>query len=246
MAAKGSRHRFELSRLELAGVIVSTAAGLFVVFLLGLYAGRGMNERRLELTDAAVRLPVSEAEARSPGGDGEELTFYDTLARESAREPERAPTERVEPASPPADEPQARAAAGERAAEQAATTAAAPGAAAAPAPAAEPASKDRPPGLPEARVAVALAEPPTASAPPRAPGEWSVQVAATRDPRTADGIVQRLKGAGYDAYVLRLRRGGETFHRVRVGHYGSLDQAREAAARLRRLPGIQEAFVASD
>ena len=42
------RFRFELTRLELAGVVVSTAASLFIVFLLGVYAGRGLGDRRLD------------------------------------------------------------------------------------------------------------------------------------------------------------------------------------------------------
>jgi cell division septation protein DedD len=97
-----------------------------------------------------------------------------------------------------------------------------------------------------ARVAVALA--PAAVPTPRAPskGDWSVQVSATRDPRTADGVLRRLRGKGYDAFVLKVRRRGETFYRVRVGHYGSLEEAQQVVSRLRREPGVPEAFVASD
>jgi cell division septation protein DedD len=97
-----------------------------------------------------------------------------------------------------------------------------------------------------ARVAVALA--PAAAPTPRAPmkGDWSVQVSATRDPRTADTVLRRLRSKGYDAFVLKVRRRGETFYRVRVGHYPTLDEAQQVVTRLRREPGVPEAFVASD
>jgi cell division protein FtsN len=97
-----------------------------------------------------------------------------------------------------------------------------------------------------ARVAVALA--PAAVPTPRAPsrGDWSVQVSATRDPRTADTVLRRLRTKGYDAFVLKVRRRGETFYRVRVGHYESLEDAQQVVSRLRREPGVPEAFVASD
>jgi cell division septation protein DedD len=95
-------------------------------------------------------------------------------------------------------------------------------------------------------VAVALA--PAVALTPRAPakGDWSVQVSATRDPRTADGVLRRLRTKGYDAFVLKVRRRGETFYRVRVGHYRSLEEAQVVVSRLRREPGVPEAFVASD
>ena len=73
-----------------------------------------------------------------------------------------------------------------------------------------------------------------------------MQVSATRDPRTADGVLRRLKAKGYDAFVLKVRRRGETFYRVRVGHYVSLEEAQQVVSRLRREPGVPEAFVASD
>jgi cell division septation protein DedD len=97
-----------------------------------------------------------------------------------------------------------------------------------------------------ARVNVALA--PMAAPTPRSPakGDWSVQVSATRDPRTADAVLRRLRTKGYDAFVLKVRRRGETFYRVRVGHYASLEEAQQVVSRLRREPGVPEAFVASD
>src|SRR6185436_6096175 len=81
MAGKGTRHRFELSRLEIAGVIVSAVAGLFVVFMLGIYAGRGLGERRVDGGEQIVRVPVAPAVEQTPDAE-DRLTFYDTLGRE--------------------------------------------------------------------------------------------------------------------------------------------------------------------
>jgi cell division septation protein DedD len=75
---------------------------------------------------------------------------------------------------------------------------------------------------------------------------WSVQVTATRDARTANDLVRRLRAKGYDAYIVRARRRDGTFYRVRVGHYPTMERAGELVSRLRREPGVPEAFVASD
>jgi cell division protein FtsN len=274
MAGKGTRHRFELSRLEIAGVVVSATAGLFVVFLLGIYAGRGMSDRHLDGGEQIVRQAVAPAVEQTPGAE-DGLTFYDTLGRPKSEE--RGGAEHR--AAPPDEAVVASAVEheGAKAAEpqQARNEKPEPPAKAEPAPKAEPPVKAEPPAkveppttvakeeprqapaaapsppkpekAPTARVAVALAPatPPTPS--PRAmKGDWSVQVSATRDPRTADTVLRRLRAKGYDAFVLKVRRRGETFYRVRVGHYGTLEEAQQIVTRLRREPGVPEAFVASD
>jgi cell division septation protein DedD len=273
MAGKGTRHRFELSRLEIAGVVVSATAGLFVVFLLGIYAGRGMVEHRGDGGEQIVRLPVAPAVEQTPGGE-DGLTFYDTLGRDQRGKGEAPAVEkRVVP--PPVENVPAAAAPEEKPAAQTAENVARPAEAEAtpqrekpakpappakqdepvqvakqepprPAAAPSPAAKPAPPST--ARVAVALA--PAAVATPTArtgaKGDWSVQVSATRDPRTADAVLKRLRTKGYDAFVLKVRRRGETFYRVRVGHYRTLEEAQQVVTRLRREPGVPEAFVASD
>jgi septal ring-binding cell division protein DamX len=112
-----------------------------------------------------------------------------------------------------------------------------------------PARVDAPPPTPgrtpEARVAVAVAK---ATEPPPSPGrgEWTVQVAATRDPRHAQSIAKRLTERGYQANVKQVKRAGETFFRVRVGKFPTPEEANKMVSRLRREPGVPEAFVASD
>jgi cell division septation protein DedD len=237
---------------------------LFVVFLLGVYAGRGMDAREVANAQQLVRLPV--ASATEDDGAGDKWTFDETLEGDGA-----ATRGGRSNSAPPRDGSLARdgktdaAAGGARAAE-------AHGdehrpADAAPAAAGKDATGDRVAAAaketdraerkperaatveteptPRARIAVAMVS--TVPSPQAAPrGDWSVQVTATRDPRTADAMVQRLKAHGYQAYVQRVQRSEGTLYRVRVGRYPTLETANQMVSRLRREPGVPEAFVASD
>jgi cell division septation protein DedD len=263
------RFRFDLSRLELAGVVVSTAASLFIVFLLGLWAGRGLGDHRLDEPERIVRVPVAPMAAEETSGSDQDLTFDDKLgdgehtahAEEGAARPAAHPA--AEPAIVPAPPPPVAVAAAHPPLEHLDDAPAAPAnppaphAPAAAAPAQHPANAPQaaPATAPkDATVAVAMAKsgpaappPPVSGLPASVPGgEWCVQVSATRDPHTADDVLKRLKGKGYDVYIVKARREGAMFYRVRVGHYASMEHAAQMVARLRREPGVPEAFVASD
>jgi cell division septation protein DedD len=277
MAERGPRHRFELTRLEMGGVIVSAAATLFVVFLLGVYAGRGMDGGNAG-AQQLVRLPV--AAATEDDGAEDKWTFDETLPEGKVVGSQHAAVaapphpgaaaardagtggQAASGAPPAREETRERADAAPHAAPAArddaadAADAEASGGVAA-ARAKEPAPKEpvvaekkvaRPAAAeptPRARIAVAMV---SVGATPQAGarGEWSVQVTATKDPRTADAMAQRLKARGYQAYVQRVQRGEGTLYRVRVGKYPSLESANQIVSRLRREPGVPEAFVASD
>ena len=115
---------------------------------------------------------------------------------------------------------------------------------------AKPRSATAPGGAPSlsgtGRAAPAAADVVAALPPANERGTWSVQVTATRESRTAEDLLKRLRGKGYDAYIVRARREGAIFYRVRVGHYASMEHASQMVSRLRREPGVPEAFVASD
>jgi DedD protein len=272
MTGGGSHYRFELTRLEIAGVLVSSAASLFIVFLLGVYTGRGFGERELAAEERVVRLPVAPAAEATPAREVP-LSFEERMASASGRGAAApadalpaAGAERAAPSPkaaapvaaakgrdgeptglegrPPAGDsepkPDARSATGERGE-----------AGGAGARATDVEEKEAPAGVPKeppARVTVAIAAQPTAVPPagagPR--GLWSVQVTATRDSRTADEMVRRLRAKGYEAYVVKARRQDGTFYRVRVGRFASMEQAGQMVSKLRREPGVPEAFVASD
>ena len=78
--------------------------------------------------------------------------------------------------------------------------------------------------------------PPRAQEPPANAGAakvpWSVQVAAVRSRATADKMAAELKKQGHRAYVTTGRLNEKTFYRVRVGRYGT---RQEAMAELQRL-----------
>lgn len=255
MAGKGTRHRFELSRLEIVGILVGATAALFVVFLLGVYAGRGLAERTGGDGQQIVRMAVAPAVEQTPGAD-ESLTFYETLDRGGAADGHATDAERgvagARPSPPKIHEDVPAVKAPEAApmpptgevAAAAAQKREPAAAAATPAQKAE--QRPTPPAPARVPVAIAPAAMPTPVTRTGAKGDWSVQVSATRDPRTADGMLRRLQGRGYDAFVLKVRRRGETFYRVRVGHYATLEEAQKVVTRLRREPGVPEAFVASD
>ena len=64
---------------------------------------------------------------------------------------------------------------------------------------------------------------------------FAVQVAALRERREADAIVQRLIGKGYPAYVLAPAKGSPaTVYRVRVGKFTDRREADQTAARLEK------------
>ena len=56
---------------------------------------------------------------------------------------------------------------------------------------------------------------------------WTVQVASLNQTRDAEGIAGKLKGKGYDAYVVAAEVKSKLWHRVRVGQGVDLSEAFE-------------------
>ena len=77
-------------------------------------------------------------------------------------------------------------------------------------------------------------------------GGWTVEANPTRDKNEAEFLLGRLKNRGYDASLVHVQREGDTWYRLRVGRYGSAEQASEVMRRLRDQEGIPHAFVASE
>ena len=94
MASQGRRRRLEIGWLEAAVLTVGYLASLALVYVLGIYVGKGVQQRRLGAEERLIRLPIPEGSG--PGGtarSGQEpdLTFYDTLAKGAAAPPARTP-----------------------------------------------------------------------------------------------------------------------------------------------------------
>jgi cell division septation protein DedD len=238
-----------------------------LVYLLGIYVGKGMQERLLGSEERVVRLPVTGAplpEGNKPKAE-KELTFYDTLVKDA--ESGRAPTPAESgprpmlPPSPPAT-----------------TARAASGSAPTPAPPTPALARQTPPvpPPPPARATPSATLPlPTAATlprkepmqpvvpPPPAPepaaslptvpgatrplgGNWTVLANPTRSGDEAETLARQLRSRGYAANVVSVAREGGTWYRVAVGRFASSEQATEMMQRLREREGVAHVFVAAE
>lgn len=93
--------------------------------------------------------------------------------------------------------------------------------------------------LPRNSVPAAALEPPTDAG--HSAG-YSVQLAAVPDVREASEKLERLKSAGYTAYLLPMTSGDVTLYRVRVGPFDSLVDAHDAVRGLKR-DGYEGAWI---
>ena len=70
------------------------------------------------------------------------------------------------------------------------------------------------------------------AAPASASGAIAVQVGAFATRKEADTLAKRLSGRGYAVYVMNPTGDGKNVYRVRVGNYGTADEAQRVSARL--------------
>jgi general secretion pathway protein D len=114
---------------------------------------------------------------------------------------------------------------------------------------AEPAQRKE---IPAALSVAALKEPPrvnpaatnSAREPSRRGPLWTVQVASLNQTRDAEGIADKLKIKGYDAYVVAAEVKSKLWHRVRVGQGVDLSEAFELRMRLKGKENFDQAFIA--
>ena len=76
--------------------------------------------------------------------------------------------------------------------------------------------------------------------------KWSVQISAAPAKDIADTLVQRLKANGYDGYVVQVEVKGQTYYRVRVGHYDAREEAESVRQSLARQEGYRDAYLTGD
>jgi DedD protein len=82
---------------------------------------------------------------------------------------------------------------------------------------------------------------------PTVPDEsnFTIQIAAYKEPKLADDMVERLKNRGYQAYRSQIQTLDQnTWYRVRVGFFKSRQDAQSTLARLKE-EGLGEAIVMS-
>jgi len=225
--------RFEFGWLGILGMFTVFAAGSVVIFFLGIYVGKGLQESRLAREERVVRLPVNpldgpvdslRASSEAPPPDalpgptaGVNLAVRSAVEPAATSNPVIAPVPVATPVvAPPVVELQ--------------PTAAPVVVARTPAPTAD---------------ALAKAEPPRPTA--RAGGKtWSVQVNATKDQATADRLVSRLTELGYQAFIVRVRLADETWYRVRVGRFPTMEAATAVVMRLKNEERYSRAFLVNE
>lgn len=235
MAREGGG-RFEFGWFGILGMFMVFTLGSVVIFFLGIYVGKGLQESRLAREERVVRLPVSPGESTAEMARvSEEPVAAPPVATASVNLAVRSAVE------PPPPAPSA-----------APVVAAAP---AAPLPVATPitAAVDVLPTA--ARVAaapspgpldaLAKAELPRATAKP-GNKSWSVQVNATKDQATADRLVSRLSELGYQAFIVRVRLADETWYRVRVGRFPTMEAATAVVMRLKNEERYSRAFLVNE
>jgi cell division septation protein DedD len=76
--------------------------------------------------------------------------------------------------------------------------------------------------------------------------KWSVQISATPSKDIADTLVQRLKDKGYDGYVVQAEVKGQTYYRVRVGHFAAREEAESVRQSLARQEGYRDPYLTGD
>ena len=74
-------------------------------------------------------------------------------------------------------------------------------------------------------------------------GGFSIQVAALKDRRAAEKMVDSLSKSGYPAYSYRTIINGEVFYRIRCGPFLSLSQAKQCGKRLADEKGFKPFIV---
>lgn len=219
MARNSESGKFEVSGTGVLLLAVATLLASAIVFLLGVYVGKGMVESRMSQAARVVRLPVP---VGTPGKNGEvDVTFWDKLAKGENATPQPAAPSPTTAETPVRVVP-------ESAKPSPAMPAAAPTAAPTTAP---------PPTHPPAAAHTAPTRAPAASG-----GGYQVQVNAMSDRARADQLVLDLKNLGYSAYVSPASVSEKTLYRVRVTGLATETAARQAVSRLRE-QGYPSAFL---
>lgn len=259
MAREG--RRFEFGWLEVLGLILTFALGSALCFFLGIFVGKGLQESEVARDDQTVRLPLGTGGGAAQGGAPAPLAVAQAGAdRGGAPVPVASPADANRPAAAKPAEP------GLAVRPPAPTATAVPGATPAVAPTPTPA----PDAAAVARTPVPTRTPKPTPKPTRTPAPkptkvpkptptsaarnglanlksgWSIQVNAAKDEATANAVRARLQEKGFSAYVLRVNLQGETWYRVRVGRFPTMEAATSAVSRLKSDPSYARAFLVND
>ena len=227
---KDKRYYFTRWQMALLGGAFTLAS--VIIFGLGMFVGKEIEARKIvRPEEPLVKVPVKPSPRGAAGTEGakskDDLTFYNTLTKppESKQaaetETEEKEGDKTARATPKEKKPQGReeTAARAKAAESRA---------------------EKTPAVAETETKA----PPTESAEAKTNGKsWSVQANSYPDAKSANDLVDRLKNKGYNAFVTEANVKGKVWYRVRVGRFGSRDEAEKIAAALKNNENMAKAFA---
>ena len=242
-------HEIQLNGKQLVFLGMATTLVSVVIFLCGVLVGRGVKPLDTvaqaagpQAFDTPVTSPVAPGAIATPapappatpapsGGGGT------AVAAAAATGPPATPSRRRSATNPTRRRPRRRATlpppprpsrlpSNRRRAKVEPREAAKPKPAPVQATAAPPAPAAAPPKPTPAPAAVATTAPATAG------GPIAVQVGAFATRKEADALAKKLSGRGYAVYVMNPTGDGKKVYRVRVGNYGTADEAQRVSARL--------------
>ncbi len=96
------------------------------------------------------------------------------------------------------------------------------------------APKPKPKPKPKPVATTSPEKPAAKSQPVQSGSEWAVQLGSFANQKNAQGLVDKIKGKGFSAYLLPLARNGQkTLYRVRVGPRDERSKANELALALK-------------
>jgi len=231
---RDKENRFYFSRGQMVLLGAAFTVSSVIIFFLGIFIGKGIEERRLvRKEEPVVKIPVKPGVQESSAGSTptarDEITFNDPLPS-PVRTTEAAPEEKPKEAS------RIEAVNVAEVKEKNPT----PTSTVVPVRTAE--KKAEKTGLTQV----------TAKKVERTSGDsqesgknWRAQVNAYPDERSAKLIADRLKSKGYNAYVSEVQNQGKTWYRVSVGRYTSRDEADKTLEALRNKENFSKAFVTS-
>ena len=199
-------HEIQLNGKQLVFLFMAGTVVAVVIFLLGVFVGRGVSAQVTTPIDPlasqepaaappeappAVPPPAASAESSGPVAGNDKLDYPSRLL------PKDAPKERLTPA-----------------------------------PATPPATPPKAPARPETKTASAPAATSSVASEPAGDG-FAIQVAALAKREEAEAVVRRLTGKGYSAYMISPGSTSPLF-RVRVGKFKERREAESVASRLQK------------
>jgi cell division protein FtsN len=227
---RGEEKRYYFYRDQLVALGIGFAITSLIIFVLGIMTGRHLERSTTtESVASAVKIPVTpeHPEPAPETRNGETASADQTFRPDAAIGSETKPAEESKAQEKPAK------------AETAKTRPV----------------KSPPTGEPQPSVTKSADEKPAAAArQERHPNTetakkesaervWAVQIKSSPDKKFADTWANRLKSKGYDAFVVEGDVKGQTWYRVRVGHFAAQQEAQELRVALETKEGISGGFV---